>query len=178
MHFSRLSLVGFHWWTASARRQRHPLLKTSAFHFFLRALMTSLAGLPASGRAALRVRAACGTLSFVSRSARGATERRLVLSAAFFPARTPMSIFSAFTVAVLAAVFASIAFTGLNVLRCIGVGPCCAIAAMWAGVPYPLWTSKPYCGYWCAIDRIIRSRVTLATMDAAAIEYTCHRTMR
>lgn len=60
--------------------------------------------------------------------------------------------------------------TGANERRCCGVGPWRCSAARCSVVPYPLWFPKPYAGKSSSKSRIIRSRATLATIDAAAIE--------
>ena len=44
------------------------------------------------------------------------------------------------------------------------------LAAMCSAVPYPLFFAKPYCGYCASNSRMMRSRVTFANMEAAAIE--------
>src|SRR5665811_741174 len=54
--------------------------------------------------------------------------------------------------------------------RWIAVNPRPANAVRWVGEGYPLFRSKSKAGKLSDRSRIIRSRVTLATIDAAAIE--------
>lgn len=67
---------------------------------------------------------------------------------------------------------AGMVLSGANVRRWMRDTPCRWMAAMCSRVGYPLCWRNRYCGisrsYWC----ISRSRVTLAIMDAAAIEST------
>src|SRR5688572_9103856 len=53
--------------------------------------------------------------------------------------------------------------------RWIAVGPSAASAHLWAGDGYPTLESNPYQGKWSASSTISRSRVTLATTEAAAM---------
>jgi hypothetical protein len=52
--------------------------------------------------------------------------------------------------------------------RWIELGPSHARADLWTGAGYPTFDSKPYAGKCSASSRIIPSRVTLATHEAAA----------
>ena len=58
---------------------------------------------------------------------------------------------------------------GLNVRRCCGEYPNRATAARWSAVAYPLCRSNPYLGSASCSSCINRSRVTFATIDAAAM---------
>mmetsp|Transcript_2548 Transcript_2548/g.10072 ORF Transcript_2548/g.10072 Transcript_2548/m.10072 type:complete len:292 (+) Transcript_2548:113-988(+) len=60
-------------------------------------------------------------------------------------------------------------FMGAKVLLWYGHGPCLCMASMCALTPYPLCASKPYSGCFSAISTIMRSRVTFASTDAAAM---------
>src|ERR1041385_4154250 len=57
-----------------------------------------------------------------------------------------------------------------KLLLWISHGPSSRSAARWALVPYPLCRANPYPGYRLSYSAISLSRVTLATIDAAAIE--------
>src|SRR5690606_2017371 len=54
--------------------------------------------------------------------------------------------------------------------RWIVGGPRACRAALWVGQGYPLLASKLYAGYWSATPFMIRSRVTLARIEAVAID--------
>src|SRR5208283_1556079 len=60
--------------------------------------------------------------------------------------------------------------TGENDFRCSGDGPCSRKAARWCGVQYPLFEARPYMGNTGSQAEIMRSRSTLAMIDAAAME--------
>src|SRR5437868_6111376 len=60
--------------------------------------------------------------------------------------------------------------TVTNEKRWCAHGPWSASARRCRGVTYPLCSAKPYSGYAVSSDTIIRSRVTLATIEAAATQ--------
>src|SRR5579859_1152380 len=60
--------------------------------------------------------------------------------------------------------------TGANDCLCRGVGPNSRSTARCLGVLYPLCDAKPYAGNTTSHSRMMRSRSTLARIDAAAIE--------
>ena len=60
--------------------------------------------------------------------------------------------------------------TPLKDFLCIGQGPKFRRAPKCSFVGYPLWREKPYPGYSFSISVMIRSLVTFATIEAAAMD--------